>query len=220
MFKTTPYKYQEKIIFDAYHSFLSHGHHAFLVEMGLGKTLMSLYASELLQRRGELDSIIIIPPQALVDVWVDEIPKHTYFEDNFYLWKNSKPIEKTEGLFPIIFINVEAFSRKNKYLKSFLHNHFLNYKTIVICDESTKIKNPKAQRTKNVLEYTSNAKYKAILTGTEITTSLLDLYTQYEFLKKFFWRMPNYWVFRSKYADLQKIKLAPVYNEKKKIWVE
>ena len=161
MFKTKPYKYQEKIIFDAYHSFLSHGHHAFLVEMGLGKTLMSLYASELLQRRGELDSIIIVPPKALIDVWVDEIPKHTYFEDNFYFWKNAKPIEKTVGPFPIIYINVEAFSRKNKYLKTFLIRHFSNHKTIVICDESTKIKNPQAQRTKNILEYTKDAKYKA-----------------------------------------------------------
>ena len=207
MFKTKPYKYQEKIIFDAYHSFLSHGHHAFLVEMGLGKTLMSLYASELLQRRGELDSIIIVPPKALIDVWVDEIPKHTYFEDNFYFWKNAKPIEKTAGPFPIIYINVEAFSRKNKYLKTFLIRHFSNHKTIVICDESTKIKNPQAQRTKNILEYTKDAKYKAILTGTEVTTSLLDLYTQYEFLKKEFWNLPNYWLFRSKYADLENIHI-------------
>lgn len=208
MFKTAPHKYQETIIFRAYHTLINHGYHAFLMEMGLGKTLCSLYAAELLQRQGSLESIIIIPPKALISVWYDEIEKHSTLSPLFHQWKNSKPIQSISwGKFPVVFVNVEAFSRKNKHLENFLKLHFREYKTLVICDESTKIKNPKAQRTKNILQYTKDARYKAILTGTEITTSLLDLYTQYEFLKPGFWRLPNFWVFRSKFADLENIHI-------------
>lgn len=53
---------------------------------------------------------------------------------------------------------------------------------ILICDESLKIKNISAQRTKKLLELSKYAYYKLILNGTPITKNIMDMYCQMEFL--------------------------------------
>ena len=52
-------------------------------------------------------------------------------------------------------------------------------------DESTTIKTPEAKRTKNIVMLGVHAKYKRILTGSPVTKSPLDLYTQCFFLDPF-----------------------------------
>ena len=49
-------------------------------------------------------------------------------------------------------------------------------------DESTTIKNRSAKRTKNILGLRSLSRIRRILTGSPITKSPLDLYTQCQFL--------------------------------------
>lgn len=53
---------------------------------------------------------------------------------------------------------------------------------ILICDESLKIKNISAKRTKKLLELSKYAYYKLILNGTPITKNIVDMYCQMEFL--------------------------------------
>jgi SNF2 family DNA or RNA helicase len=56
---------------------------------------------------------------------------------------------------------------------------FLNkFKCLMAIDESSKIKNPSADRTKNILKLKDLAPYRRILTGTPVTNSPLDVYTQ------------------------------------------
>ena len=62
-----------------------------------------------------------------------------------------------------------------KACEEFLRNHPNN---ITVIDESTTIKNPKAKRTKNILRLRCLAKVRRILTGSPVTKSPLDLYTQ------------------------------------------
>ena len=63
-------------------------------------------------------------------------------------------------------------------LKSF----YVAHKSMTAIDESTTIKNPKAKRTKNILEIANLAPYRRIMTGSPVTRNPLDLYTQCEFL--------------------------------------
>ena len=62
----------------------------------------------------------------------------------------------------------------------FLRNHPNN---IIVIDESTTIKNPKAKRTKNILALRWLSEMRRILTGSPVTKSPLDLYTQCAFLR-------------------------------------
>ena len=58
-------------------------------------------------------------------------------------------------------------------------------KALIGIDESTTSKSPTAKRTKNILTIGELAKYRRILTGSPVTKSPLDLYSQCEFLDSY-----------------------------------
>ena len=70
-------------------------------------------------------------------------------------------------------------------------------------DESTTIKNPQAKRTKNILQLSKMAKYRRILTGSPVTKSPLDLYTQCFFLDPYLLDHASYYSFRTRYAVMR-----------------
>ena len=76
-------------------------------------------------------------------------------------------------------MNVEALSTKKGVDAARL---FLIGKSMMIIDESTPIKNPQAKRTKNILTLGKDAKYRRILTGSPVTQSPMDLWSQMDFL--------------------------------------
>jgi hypothetical protein len=57
-----------------------------------------------------------------------------------------------------------------------------NPEILVAVDESTTIKNRQAKRTKNIVKVGRAAKYTRILTGSPITKSPMDLFSQCDFL--------------------------------------
>ena len=72
-------------------------------------------------------------------------------------------------------MNVEAF-RTNK--GRVCGKVFTCTRALMAIDESTTIKTPTAKRTKAIVALGKEAKYKRILTGSPVTKSPLDLYTQ------------------------------------------
>lgn len=74
----------------------------------------------------------------------------------------------------------------------------------MVVDESTTIKNRNAKRTKNVVGVGKSAKYRRIMTGSPITQSPLDLYSQCEFLGPYLLGFQSFWAFQSRYAMLVK----------------
>lgn len=77
---------------------------------------------------------------------------------------------------------VESLSGSDRlYLK--LLKEIQRYKfPFVVCDESLKIKNIHAKRTKRVMKIGKYAYYKLILNGTPISKNVLDIYPQMQFL--------------------------------------
>jgi len=74
----------------------------------------------------------------------------------------------------------------------------------MVVDESTTIKNRKATRTKNIMMLAKDAKYKRILTGSPITKSPMDLYSQCAFLSPNALGFSSYYSFQNRYALVQK----------------
>jgi SNF2 family DNA or RNA helicase len=136
-----------------------------------------------------------------------------------YIWKGGNTKSDRQNFFDIVnkgnklkvfIFNIEAytFDSIEPYVK-YLMEKFLN-KIFVVVDESTKIKNgrrkPKrgkrggAQRTNRILDFFSHKNfYKSILTGTPTPRSPFDLWSQYEFLKKDFFKM-DYFFFTHRYG--------------------
>jgi SNF2 family DNA or RNA helicase len=75
-------------------------------------------------------------------------------------------------------------------------------------DESTTIKNPKAKRTKNILEIAKLAPYRRIMTGSPVTRNPLDLYTQCEFLDPRHLDFSSYYAFRNRYAEMKTMHVS------------
>jgi len=97
----------------------------------------------------------------------------------------------------IMIMNVEAFSSKRgvDFAKLFLIG-----RSMMIVDESTTIKNPKAKRTKAILDLANETRYRRILTGSPVTNSPLDLWAQMDFLDPYILGQSSYYAFRTRYA--------------------
>jgi len=78
----------------------------------------------------------------------------------------------------------------------------------MVIDESTTIKSPTALRTKAICKLSTAVKYRRILTGSPVTKSPLDLYTQCAFLSKELLGFESYYTFRARYAVMQQIELG------------
>jgi SNF2 family DNA or RNA helicase len=115
--------------------------------------------------------------------------------------------EKLESLFEIetalhiLVMNVEAFSTEKgvKFASKFLNSH----KVLMAIDESTTIKTPTAQRTKNIIRLGGLSKYRRIMTGSPVTKNPLDLYTQCYFLDPYLLDFASYYAFRNRYAIMK-----------------
>ena len=94
----------------------------------------------------------------------------------------------------ILIMNVEAFSTKKglEFAAKFMSCH----KTLMAVDESTTIKTPTAKRTKSICTLGKHAKYRRILTGSPVTKSPLDLYTQCGFLDEELLGFGSFYSFR------------------------
>lgn len=78
---------------------------------------------------------------------------------------------------------IESISSSDRlYLELFQRLEKYGNRSMIIVDESLKIKNWTAKRTKRIIELGKLCEYKLILNGTPISRNLLDLWAQMEFL--------------------------------------
>ena len=204
-FKTEPYEHQK----DALKRCWNKEAFAIFAEMGTGKTKIALDNACILYNKGKIDRVLVIAPKGTYMTWVEqEIPIHIpdYIETKILAWKPStsekykaqlKNIRESEYKLKIFVMNVEALSTKKGIKEALL---FLNFKSMMIVDESTTIKNPKAKRTKNILSLAKEAKYRRILTGSPVTQSPMDLWAQMDFLDPEILGQQSYYAFRTRYA--------------------
>ena len=209
-FKTKPYAHQLKALEMSWNKEVF----AYFMEMGTGKSKVLLDNAAMLFDKGKIDSVLIVAPKGVYKNWHDsEIPEHLpkHIDRNVVLWKaliTKEQKSKLDSLFEqdftklqVFIMNVEALSTRKGL--DFAHQ-FLNVKkTLFAIDESTTIKNPGAKRTKNILQLSKLGKYRRILTGSPVTKSPLDLYTQCLFLDPYLLDFSSYYAFRNRYAELR-----------------
>ena len=208
-FKTKPYEHQLKALEMSWNREVF----AYFMEMGTGKSKVLLDNIAMLYDAGKIDAVLIIAPKGVYKNWYDsEIPVHmvNHVQRKMVLWQaviNQKQQQKLDTLFKsetdlhILIMNVEAFStpKGTKFAEKFL----LSHNTLMVIDESTTIKNPKAKRTKNILTLSKRAKYRRILTGAPVTKNPLDLYSQCEFLDPYLLDFQSFYAFRNRYAEMK-----------------
>lgn len=83
---------------------------------------------------------------------------------------------------PCSFVGVESIGGSDRIYINTVEDLKSYEKPFVVVDESLKIKNAEAKRTKRLLEIGKIVEYKLILNGTPLSRNLLDLWSQMEFL--------------------------------------
>ena len=208
-FKTPPYAHQLKALEMSWNREVF----AYFMEMGTGKSKVLLDNIAMLYDRGKINGALIVAPKGVYKNWHDsEIPIHlpNHIQKKAVLWQSligQKQKLKLNSLFKveidlhILIMNVEAFSTKKgvEFATKFLASH----NALFAIDESTTIKNPGAKRTKNILKLSKEGKYRRILTGSPVTKSPLDLYTQCHFLDSYLLDHSSYYTFRTRYAIMR-----------------
>lgn len=175
----------------------------FLFEMGCGKTLTAIATMGTAYELGAIKKVIIVAPTSVCSVWPKEFEEYADFKHNVavLLGDKQKRLATLRSLdaFPfealkVAVINYESTWREGLFeaLKDFGAD-------MVICDESQRIKEPKAKQSKAMHELGDLAKYKLILSGTPIQNNAIDLYSQYRFLDPTVFGT-NYFAFRNRYA--------------------
>ena len=208
-YKTEPYEHQRVALKNS----AEKTEYAYFMEMGTGKTKVTIDNMAWLYMRRKITASLIIAPKSVYTNWQSEIETHLpdvlkydVFRWNLDKQKNYLKFEKSNDL-KIFLINVEALSTKRglnacvDYLKT-------NKSNMVVLDESTTIKNRTAIRTKNILKLRSLSSIRRILTGSPITKSPLDLYTQCAFLNPELLGFSSYLTFRNRYAEMGDIPVG------------
>ena len=209
-----PYAHQVKAVTEAVNDLKTYGFHALFMEVGTGKSKVIIDTAEELNVPG----MIIAAPKSLIGTWQDQLRQHAASPYTFLVWSSTKSrarkwidefkyAVKDSKTF-VFFVNTEAFQTKNSLLNELLRQFLENRRAMLVIDESSDIKNPKAQRTINLSKLGQRCDYRIISTGTEITNSVLDLYSQFEFLRPGFWGFKSFFFFKNYYAILQERYLS------------
>ena len=214
-FKTKPYGHQ----LDALEASWNKEVFAYFMEMGTGKSKVLLDNAAILYDKGDINALLLIAPKGVYKNWYDsEIPTHLpdHVDTNIVLWKTSDKSKKQQLLLNTLFkpgshlniliMNVESFSSGNgsDIAYKFLASH---PKSMVAIDEATTIKTPTSNRTKNILSLSKHCKYRRILTGSPVTKSPLDLYSQCQFLDPWLLDQQSYYTFKARYSICKKIQV-------------
>ena len=207
-FKTKPFKHQLQALEKSW----SKQAWAWFMEMGTGKTKVCIDNIAMLYDRGKIDRAIVIAPNGIKRNWRNELSIHMadHVEYRVAVWSASPKKKEKEELdqlsviseqLSVLIMNIEALStpRGVDFARSFIFSG----SCFMVVDESTTIKNHSARRTKNIMKIANLAKYRRIMTGSPVTKSPLDLYSQIQFLGPWFLEQSNYYAFRARYAIIQ-----------------
>ena len=210
-YKTKPYEHQRSVFQES----CNRRSYALFMEMGTGKSKVIVDNIGYLREKGEIDSVLIVAPKGVFHNWVrKEIPTHLpdRIETTVLAWQPTVTKKFREEFsdmtgskkLRIFVMNVEAFSTSKGADTALWFARRFGRNGMMVVDESTSIKNRKANRTKAVNTAGELFKYKRLLTGSPVTKSPMDLYSQCEFLGRELLGFTSYYPFQARYAVVQK----------------
>lgn len=210
-FKTKPYQHQRQ----ALKLSQDRESYALLMEQGTGKSKVVIDTAAHLWRNRKIDTVLILAPKGVAPGWVrQQFPEHLPDDVPYVaaLWRaNShkqvgasralRDVLATEGALRVIVMNIEAFGATTNALDFAIEVLDSGWSTLLVVDESHRIKTPQAHTTKRISNLRQRATYRRILTGT-IGDKPFDLFSQFGFLDPAILGVDSFTAFKSEYAEM------------------
>lgn len=206
-------------------------------EPGVGKSKPIADQAAALYLRGEIKQLLVVAPKGVHFNWVDDqLPTHMPDETNYYAvavradkfdtkW-HQQELQRllTHRGLRILCVNYDAL-RLKKFLERPKNGRYSGYlwdfvtqaPTMGVLDESRKIKNPDAERTKAALAFSDRLPWKRCADGTPVPKGPHDIYSQVEWLDSDFWRrhgMSSFTAFQRRYTKYKESKIPMVIGGK------
>ena len=174
--KYVPHDYQSY----ATEFILNHPVAAILLQMGLGKSVITLTAmQELFKRREIRKALVIAPLRVARDTWPEEIRKWDHLKGLTYSVAVGTADERRKAL--ALSPQITLINRENvPWLVQHLGNRF-DYDMVVI-DELSSFKNWEAKRFRALMKVRPGVARVVGLTGTPSPNGYMDLFTEYRVL--------------------------------------
>jgi SNF2 family DNA or RNA helicase len=173
---------------------------AFLMEMGTGKTLVSIAVAGALHLERRARRALIAAPLSVLGVWGSEFKKFANFPYTLQVLTGSGAQKEQQlnslcgpGL-QVAVCNYEFARDRQKAVLAWQPD-------IVIADEGHKIKSHTSQTSKALHGIGAAAPYRLLLTGTPVTNKAADIFSQYKFLNPAVFGN-SYYVFRNRFFDV------------------
>lgn len=165
-------------------------------DTGLGKTVMSLVASQRILREG--GNVLILTVKGLIPQWRHEIERWKIEVPGGIIdlgkaqGRKDKFVQASRVKGAIVLMNWDALVTLRQYLST---THW----SIVIGDEAHFVKNRKAQRSAAMMTLCKNADYVWLMTGTPLEKSPADLWSLLHMLDPE--TFSSYWAFWGAFVD-------------------
>lgn len=174
-------------------------------DQGLGKTITTLFDAKKKWTKGQIDAVVVVAPNGVHANWVrNEIPKvfATHEVECFIYYADGKPIvaKPVNEKLQVYCFNVDGFTSPKA--RALLQAVLDSRRVMMVVDESQRIKNPSAIRTRFLTVQGGKAAYRRILTGTPITKGIEDLYSQFKFLGVGLNRFKSFYAFRAAFCRM------------------
>ena len=159
---------------------LNHPISAILLQMGLGKSVITLTAMRELLSKGEVQQVLVIAPLRVArDTWPEEIRKWDHLKGLRYSVAIGSPAERRAALMKDC--DVTIINRENvPWLveQSGVPFHW----DMVVIDELSSFKNWQAKRFRSLMKVRPYVRRIAGLTGTPSPNGYMDLFAEYRLL--------------------------------------
>ena len=173
---------------------------ALLMEMGTGKTIVSIAVAGCMYQYGKVNRVLVVAPLSILGVWEEEFEKFADFPYSMTILKGTAAKKKEQltklpdGGLQVVVVNYESAWRLEKELLAYNAD-------LVIADEAHKLKENRTSQSKGMHHIGDKARYKLLLTGTVITNRELDVFSQYRFLNPQIFGT-SFYAFRNQYFDM------------------
>lgn len=187
---------------------------ALFMDMGTGKTKLAIDTACALYLDNKIDLFLVEASSDLLDQWKnDELPIHCSCNYAIVRYKSIgrrgkkylaslKQFQSAKDCIKIILVTHDIFTSPGvaEEMKAIMKK----YRTLWVIDESVYIKNHNSKRSEQIHKLSDYAAYKRIMTGTPISQSILDLWSQFRFLDTRIIGYSSFFAFRARYANLKK----------------